>query len=108
MDARFRFKKRNGNPEIILVRTNFLVISVICNFSRGITNAENQLLGAIVYRVECEEVVSKNVVDRVDANSLRSINIYPERIERWRGNDLSSLPLSRFCDLNVDISVLIP
>lgn len=41
-------------------------------------------------------------------NSLRSINIYPERIERWRGNDLSLLPLSRFCDLNVDISVLIP
>lgn len=60
LNARFRFKKRNGNPEITLVCTNFLVISVICNFSRGITNTKNQLLGAIVYRVECEEVVSKN------------------------------------------------
>lgn len=44
----------------------------------------------------------------VDVNSLRSINTYPEQIERWRGNDLSSLPLSRLCDLNVDISILIP
>lgn len=108
MDARLPFQKRNGNPEITLVRTNLLVISVIHNFSRGITNTKNQLLGATVYRVECEEVVSKNIWKGVDANSLRNINIDSEQIERWRGNDLSSLPLSRFCNLNVDISVLIP
>lgn len=44
----------------------------------------------------------------VAGNSFMNINIHSERIEKWIGNDLSSLPFSRFCNLNVDISVLIP
>lgn len=40
LDARFRFVKRNGNPETAFMRTNFLLIFDIGNFSRGITNTE--------------------------------------------------------------------